>query len=148
MASIELTLRIARAIGDVADAEWDACANSAASTASDAPVAPASTLAAEYNPFISHDFLSSLELSDSVRPRAGWEPKSAAARLRQAAVAAGRDPATLSITVFNAPPDPAALETYRAAGIQRVLLEVPDSSRDEVLRLLDRNAALISASDV
>src|SRR4029450_2501288 len=36
------------------------------------------------------------------RPRGEWEPKRAAARLREAALAAGRDPATLSITVFNA----------------------------------------------
>ena len=28
----------------------------------------------DYNPFISHDFLSSLELSGSVRNRAGWQP--------------------------------------------------------------------------
>src|SRR5262249_48167341 len=27
-----------------------------------------------YNPFISHDFLSCLELSKSAQPRAGWEP--------------------------------------------------------------------------
>ena len=27
-----------------------------------------------YNPFISHDFLSSLELSGSARPRTGWQP--------------------------------------------------------------------------
>jgi alkanesulfonate monooxygenase SsuD/methylene tetrahydromethanopterin reductase-like flavin-dependent oxidoreductase (luciferase family) len=77
------------------------------------------------------------------RPRAGWEPKSAVTRLRQAATAAGRDPATLSITVFNAPADPAALAPYREAGIERVLLEVPDLSRDEILRLLDQNAKLI-----
>jgi alkanesulfonate monooxygenase SsuD/methylene tetrahydromethanopterin reductase-like flavin-dependent oxidoreductase (luciferase family) len=76
------------------------------------------------------------------RARAGWEPKSAAARLRQAAASAGRDPATLSITVFNAPADPAALAPYRDAGIARVLLEVPDWNRDEVLRLLDKNAPL------
>jgi alkanesulfonate monooxygenase SsuD/methylene tetrahydromethanopterin reductase-like flavin-dependent oxidoreductase (luciferase family) len=76
------------------------------------------------------------------RPRGGWEPKAAAARLRQAAVAAGRDPATLSITVFNAPADRAALAPYREAGIARVLLEVPDASRDEVLRRLDKSAPL------
>jgi alkanesulfonate monooxygenase SsuD/methylene tetrahydromethanopterin reductase-like flavin-dependent oxidoreductase (luciferase family) len=76
------------------------------------------------------------------RARGGWEPTSAAARLRQAANSAGRDPATLSITVFNAPADPAALAPYRDAGIARVLLEVPDLSRDEVLRLLDKNAPL------
>jgi len=77
------------------------------------------------------------------RPRAGWEPKSAVARLLQAATAAGRDPATLSITVFRAPADPAALAPYREAGIERVLLEVPDLSRDEILRVLDQNAKLI-----
>ena len=32
------------------------------------------------------------------RPRSDWEPKRAAARLREAALAAGRDPATLPIT--------------------------------------------------
>ena len=79
------------------------------------------------------------------RPRAGWEPKSATARLRQAAIAAGRDPATLSITVFNAPADQAALVPYREAGITRVLLEMPDLDRDEVLRLLDKNTPLASA---
>jgi hypothetical protein len=79
------------------------------------------------------------------RPRAGWEPKAAAARLRQAAIAAGCDPATLSITVFNAPADRAALVPYRDAGIARVLLEVPDLSRDDVLRLLDKNAPLAAA---
>jgi probable F420-dependent oxidoreductase len=76
------------------------------------------------------------------RPRAGWEPKSAVARLRQAAIVAGRDPATLSITVFNAPADHDALASYRDAGIARVLLEVPDLSRDEVLRVLDDYAPL------
>ena len=78
------------------------------------------------------------------RPRAGWEPKSAVARLRQAAIAAGRDPASVSITVFNAPADPAALASYRDAGIKRVLLEVPDLSRDELLRVLDKNAPLVA----
>ena len=72
------------------------------------------------------------------RPLGGWDPKTAVARLRQAAIDAGRDPATLSITVFDAP----ALAVYRDAGIQRVLLEVPDLSRDEVMRVLDKNAAL------
>jgi hypothetical protein len=53
-------------------------------------------------------------------------------------------PATLSITVFNAPADRAALEPYREAGIQRVLLEVPDLSRDEILRVLDQKAGLVA----
>ena len=77
------------------------------------------------------------------RPRNNWEPKSAVARLHAAAKAAGRDPATLPITVFSAPPDRAKLAPYREAGIHRVLFEVPDASRDEILRVLDRNAPLI-----
>lgn len=76
------------------------------------------------------------------RPRNGWEPATAAARLRNAAEAVGRDPATLSITVFAAPADKARLAEYREAGIDRVLLEVPDLPRDEVLRLLDQRAVL------
>jgi alkanesulfonate monooxygenase SsuD/methylene tetrahydromethanopterin reductase-like flavin-dependent oxidoreductase (luciferase family) len=76
------------------------------------------------------------------RARAGFEPRSAMDRLRQTAVAAGRDPATLPVTVFNAPADAAALASYREAGIQRVLLEVPDLTRDEILRVLDSNAQL------
>ena len=76
------------------------------------------------------------------RTRGGWEPKGAAARLRQAALAAGRDPATLPITVFNAPADAAALAPYREAGITRVLFEVPDLSRDDILRRLDKIAPL------
>ena len=86
-----------------------------------------------------------VEFCDGWFPRAGrggWEPKSAVARLRQAAEAAGRDPATLSITVFAAPADEAALAAYREAGIDRVLLEVPDKGRDDVLRVLDKNAVL------
>jgi alkanesulfonate monooxygenase SsuD/methylene tetrahydromethanopterin reductase-like flavin-dependent oxidoreductase (luciferase family) len=72
------------------------------------------------------------------RARGGWEPKSGAARLRQAADAAKRDPASLSITVFGAPSDQAALAAYREAGIDRVLLEVPDLNRDETCACLTR----------
>jgi predicted N-acyltransferase len=64
MSTNEITLRVANAIGEVAADVWDACANPA----------PENGTAADYNPFISHDFLSSLELSGSVRNRAGWQP--------------------------------------------------------------------------
>jgi len=76
------------------------------------------------------------------RTRAGFDPAMAVARLAGAAEAAGRDPASLSITVFRAPSDAAGLAAYREAGIQRVLLEVPDLGRDEILRALDRMAPL------
>jgi hypothetical protein len=44
--------------------------------------------------------------------------------------------------VFQAPADAAALEVYRDVGIQRVLLEVKDLSRDETLRAVDQLAPL------
>jgi uncharacterized protein len=64
MTSTEITLRVVNAIGDVAATAWDACANPA----------PEQGAKPDYNPFISHDFLASLELSGSVRNRAGWQP--------------------------------------------------------------------------
>jgi hypothetical protein len=45
---------------------------------------------------------------------------------------------------FAAPPDAAKLAPYREAGIERVLFEVPDLTRDETLAVLDANAKLIS----
>jgi probable F420-dependent oxidoreductase len=77
------------------------------------------------------------------RARSDWQPKNAVTRLRQAATAAGRDPATLPITVFNAPAEPAALAAYREAGVERVLFEAPDADRDHVLRRLDTIAPLL-----
>jgi probable F420-dependent oxidoreductase len=77
------------------------------------------------------------------RPRDGWEPKGAMKRLHDAAVAAGRDPKSLTITVFGAPETAEGLAPYRDAGIHRVLLQVPDLSRDEILRTLDKNAPLV-----
>ena len=76
------------------------------------------------------------------RPRHGWEPNSAVERLKRAATAVGRDIKTLSITVFAAPADQEKLKPYRDAGIERVLLEVPDAGRDEILRVLDKNAVI------
>ena len=79
------------------------------------------------------------------RARGDWEPRRAAVRLRQAASEAGRDPAELTITVFNAPADRTALAPYLEAGIHRILLEVPDRSPDEILRTLDSHASLANS---
>jgi len=54
----------------------------------------------------------------------------------------GRDPKSLMISVFRAPPDKAVLAEYRQAGIDEALLEVSDVSRGEILQLLDRYAPL------
>jgi predicted N-acyltransferase len=79
-AMIELTLRVANSIGEVAREAWDACANPPSPLRGNGGhcAGPADAqqvnLTDQYNPFISHDFLSALELSKSVRARAGWQP--------------------------------------------------------------------------
>jgi probable F420-dependent oxidoreductase len=85
-----------------------------------------------------------VEFCDGWFPRAGagFDPAVAVARLRGAAEAGRRDPASLTTSVFRAPPDAAALAGYREAGITRVLLEVPDLDRDGILRRLDELAPL------
>jgi len=85
-----------------------------------------------------------VEFCDGWFPRArpGFTAKEAVERLRRAAAAAGRELSTLSISVFRAPADAGVLADYRQAGIARAVLEVPDGSRDEILRLLDKHASL------
>jgi uncharacterized protein len=94
MASIEITLRVVNAIGEVAPEAWEACAHpSLAPATGSADAALGGDLQPEsrnggvelldrstihartsYNPFVSHDFLSSLELSGSAKGRTGWQP--------------------------------------------------------------------------
>ena len=77
---IEVTLRVANSLKEVAAEAWDACANPVMGRdhGNGADLAPRTaqenTLEDQYNPFISYDFLSSLELSQSVRTRGGWQP--------------------------------------------------------------------------
>ena len=78
------------------------------------------------------------------RYRPGFEAKVQVERLRRMAESAGRDFATLSINVFRIPPEAAMLAACREAGVQRVLLDVPDHGRDDVLRLLDDYARLLA----
>jgi probable F420-dependent oxidoreductase len=86
-----------------------------------------------------------VEFCDGWIPRftAEFDAAKAVARLARAAVEAGRDPADLSITVFRVPPDAGVLARCADAGVTRLLLDAPDTSRDDVLRLLDSYANLL-----
>jgi len=64
--SAGLRIRVLPSLADVPAAAWDACANPGAATGSSAFA---------YNPFISHDFLWSLEKSSSSVARTGWQPQ-------------------------------------------------------------------------
>ena len=90
MTDIELRIRIVSSIGEVAPAAWDACAAGSADgfepplkaihednlpPSEDKLSTELSTRGYVYNPFISHNFLSSIEASNSVGPRTGWQPR-------------------------------------------------------------------------
>jgi len=56
---------------------------------------------------------------------------------------AGRDPATVPITVFGVAEDGDLIKRYRDAGAARLLFNLPAAKADEVLPVLDRCAALM-----
>jgi hypothetical protein len=64
--STGLRIRVLPSLADIPAAAWDACAN---------PGASSGACALPYNPFISHDFLWSLETSGSSVARTGWQPQ-------------------------------------------------------------------------
>ena len=64
------------------------------------------------------------------------------ADLKVRAEKAGRDPATVGVTLFGVRPDEAKLAAWRDMGVERVLFHLPPAGRDGVLPLLDRYGAL------
>jgi len=81
----------------------------------------------------------------------GWFPRGRAgdaiftglADLKARAARAGRDMKTISVSVFGAKPEHAALDRLREAGVTRAILRLPPEPRDRVLPLLDQYAKLI-----
>ena len=65
------------------------------------------------------------------------------AGLQERAAAAGRGPVPVSL--FGAPRDPERLERLPGMGVHRAGLPLPPVGRDEVLRILDRDAGLVQA---
>jgi probable F420-dependent oxidoreductase len=64
------------------------------------------------------------------------------ADFRARAEKAGRDSATLTVTIFGVAPDEAWVATLRDAGATRAVFFVPSATRDVVLPLLDQYAGL------
>ncbi len=63
--------------------------------------------------------------------------------LRERLERAGRDPRSVPVSIFFAPPQKLALDALVAAGVARAIFGVPSEPRDKVLPLLDSYAALI-----
>lgn len=80
----------------------------------------------------------------------GWMPIGARAvhedlgLLHRTAEEAGRDPATLSITVYGTKPDPGRIAELADLGVDRVVLGLAPSDEAEVLERLDRYTALLA----
>jgi hypothetical protein len=69
----ELHISVVGAIDEIGAAAWDACANPASGDQN-------SHQETVYNPFVSHDFLSAIEESQSVGGRTGWQPQHVVAK--------------------------------------------------------------------
>lgn len=85
----------------------------------------------------------------------GWLPRgvrgadvvvNGMAEIRALAEQAGRDPRTISTTVSSVRPERADLDSYQAAGVERVMFRLPSAPRDTVLPLLDQYATLADQS--
>ena len=64
-------------------------------------------------------------------------------RFRQMAAEAGRDPASVPVTIFGVTEDLERLRRYRDLGIARAVVSLPSAQADEILPILDRWAELI-----
>ena len=63
--------------------------------------------------------------------------------LHQMAEDAGRDPASIELTIYGCPMNADIVERYRAAGAQRVVFWLPATGESEVLKAVERGAAFI-----
>ncbi len=71
------------------------------------------------------------------------DPLAVAPRFRQMVAEAGRDPASVPMSVFGPAHDPSLLKSYRDAGFDRTILLLPTAGRDAALQALDKAAELI-----
>jgi probable F420-dependent oxidoreductase len=65
-------------------------------------------------------------------------------RLRATFEQHGRDPATATVTVYSSMGDPATLETYARAGIDRVVVWLPPQPHTAVMTALDEHATTLA----
>ncbi len=87
-----------------------------------------------------------------VRVGDGWLPRAmnpervieGMAKLKRFAQEAGRDPHTISVSIFAPPPQDAVVKRLQETDAQRIVLMVPPRNELETLRRLDRYAAYVA----
>ena len=77
------------------------------------------------------------------RPSDGPDLPEKIAILKQRATDAGRDPASISISVFAAQPTQENISRLGEAGVERVVFSLPAADKETVLPLIDEYAKLI-----
>src|SRR2546426_7784801 len=85
------------------------------------------------------------EFGDGWMPilRPGRNPVEKIPALRERLERAGRDPRSVPVSIFFAPPRKPELEALAAAGVARAIFGLPSEPRDAVLPRLDAQAAVI-----
>lgn len=86
-----------------------------------------------------------IEFADGWMPisRPATNPVAKITELRQRAEKAGRDPKSISISIFFAKPDRGAIESLTKAGVDRAIFGLPSAGKDKVLPLLDAYASVM-----
>ncbi len=85
------------------------------------------------------------ELCDGWMPIGGRHALEKWVEIERACEAIGRDPSTVEIGMFAAPPDEAKLAHLATQGVRRAVLGLPQGPASEVLEALDRYAPLVEA---
>jgi alkanesulfonate monooxygenase SsuD/methylene tetrahydromethanopterin reductase-like flavin-dependent oxidoreductase (luciferase family) len=83
------------------------------------------------------------EFCDGWMPIGGRHPLDKWDEVRRACEAIGRDPATVELGLFLAPPDAGELAALAEQGVERGVLPLPQGGRDDVLAALDTFAPLV-----
>jgi probable F420-dependent oxidoreductase len=86
-----------------------------------------------------------IEFADGWMPiaRQGRNPSAKIPELRARAEKAGRDPKSISVTIFFAKPDKPSVDSLRSAGVERAIFGLPSAGRETVLPILDTYAGVM-----
>ena len=89
-----------------------------------------------------------IEYCDGWMPIGGRRPEGPSlgekiTQLRRQAEDAGRDPASISVSIFGTRPDGDMVNRMKEAGVDRVVFGLPSANRDTVVPLIDEYAKLM-----
>ncbi|MGH3441911.1 MAG: TIGR03619 family F420-dependent LLM class oxidoreductase [Nitriliruptorales bacterium] len=88
-----------------------------------------------------------VEFCDGWMPIGARDVRDHLGLLHDAAERAGRDPTTLSVTVYGTKPDPGRLTELAELGVERTVVWLPSADEATVLDRLDRYTALLAELD-